>query len=69
MNIDNLILEQTRKLGATAITITHDIASVRKIADRVAMLYEGKIIWVGTIKELDKTNNKIVKNFINGRIN
>ena len=68
-NIDNLILEQTRKLGATAITITHDIASVRKIADRVAMLYEGKIIWVGTIKELDKTNNKIVKNFINGRIN
>jgi phospholipid/cholesterol/gamma-HCH transport system ATP-binding protein len=68
-NIDNLILEQTKRLGATAVTITHDIASVRKIADRVAMLHQGQIIWVGTIKELDRSKNEIVKNFINGRIN
>ena len=64
--IDELILSTVKDLGVTAITITHDIASVRRIADRVAFLYEGKIIWSGTVKEMDKTNDPYIKQFING---
>ena len=64
--INDLIIESARGLGATALTITHDMASARKIADRIAMLYKGKIIWQGTVKELDKTDNPYVKQFING---
>lgn len=64
--INDLIIESVKGLGATALTITHDMASARKIADRIAMLYKGKIIWQGTVKELDKTNNEYVRQFING---
>lgn len=64
--INDLIVESAKGLGATTLTITHDIASVRKIADKVAMLYNGKIIWQGTVKEMDKTTNEYVKQFING---
>ena len=64
--INDLIIESARGLGATALTITHDMASARKIADRIAMLYKGKIIWQGTVKELEKTDNPYVKQFING---
>ena len=55
--INDLIIESVKGLGASALTITHDMASARKIADRVAMLYKGKIIWQGTVKEMDKTDN------------
>ena len=64
--INDLIIESARGLGATALTITHDMASARKIADIIAMLYKGKIIWQGTVKELEKTDNPYVKQFING---
>ena len=64
--INDLIIESVKGLGATALTITHDMASARKIADRVAMLYKGKIVWQGTIKEMDKTDNPYVVQFING---
>ncbi len=64
--INDLIIESVKGLGATALTITHDMASARKIADRIAMLYKGKIIWQGTVKELDKTKNEYVRQFING---
>lgn len=64
--INDLIIETVKGLGATALTITHDMASARKIADKIAMLYQGKIIWQGTVKELDKTDNPYVKQFING---
>ena len=64
--INDLILESAKGLGATTLTITHDMASVRKIADRVAMLYKGKIIWQGTVKEMDKTEDPYVQQFING---
>ena len=64
--INNLIVDTVKKLGATALTITHDMASARKIADRIAMLYQGKIIWVGTVKELDKTDNAYVRQFVAG---
>ena len=65
--IDELILSTVKDLGVTAITITHDITSVRRIADRVAFLYEGKIVWSGTVKEMDKTNDPYIKQFINGK--
>jgi phospholipid/cholesterol/gamma-HCH transport system ATP-binding protein len=64
--INDLIVESAKGLGATTLTITHDMASARKIADRVAMLYQGKIIWQGTVKEMDKTDNPYVRQFING---
>ena len=65
--INDLIIDSVKKLGATALTITHDMASARKIADRIAMLYKGKIIWQGTVKVMDKTDNEYVRQFINGR--
>ena len=64
--INDLIIESVKGLGATALTITHDMASARKIADRIAMLYKGKIIWQGTVKEMDKTTDPYVCQFING---
>ncbi len=64
--INDLIVETVKGLGATALTITHDMSSARKIADRIAMLYEGRIIWVGTVKELDKTKNPYVRQFVAG---
>lgn len=64
--INDLIVSCVRDLGATALTITHDMASACKIADRIAMLYDGKIIWIGTVKEIEKTDNPYVQQFING---
>ena len=64
--INDLIIESVKGLGATALTITHDMTSARKIADRIAMLYQGKIVWQGTVKEMDKTDNPYVRQFING---
>ncbi len=65
--IDDLIVKCVRELGATAMTITHDMASARRIADRIAMLYEGKIIWSGRVEELDHVNNPYVDQFVHGR--
>ncbi len=67
--INELIVSTVKTLGATALTITHDMNSARKIADRIAMLYEGKIIWVGTVKQLDKTTNPYVRQFVAGSAN
>ncbi len=64
--INDLIIRCVRDIGASAITITHDINSLRKIADRVGLLFEGKLIWTGTVKEMDKTENPYVHQFING---
>ncbi len=64
--INDLIIESAKDLGATTLTITHDMVSARKIADKIAMLYQGKIVWYGSVKELDKTSNPYVKQFING---
>ena len=65
--INDLIIKVSKEIGATAITITHDMQSARKIADKVAMLYEGKIIWTGDVKEMDSSNNAYVDQFIHGR--
>ena len=65
--IDDLIISVTKKIGATGISITHDIASVLKISDRIAMLHEGNIIWQGDKDSLKKANDQTVKNFISIR--
>lgn len=64
--INDLIIRSAKGLGATTLTITHDMASARKIADRIAMLYQGKIIWSGTVKEMDKSDNPYLRQFISG---
>lgn len=64
--INDLIIESAKGLGASTLTITHDMASARKIADRVAMLYKGKIIWDGPVKDMDKADNAYLQQFISG---
>jgi phospholipid/cholesterol/gamma-HCH transport system ATP-binding protein len=65
--INDLIIKCVRDLGATAVSITHDMHSARKISDRVAMLYHGKLIWIGPTGEIDRSGNDYVDQFINGR--
>lgn len=65
--INELIIKCSQELGATTISITHDMASVRKIANKVAMIYQGKIIWHGRKEDIDNTNNPYVDQFIHGR--
>jgi phospholipid/cholesterol/gamma-HCH transport system ATP-binding protein len=65
--INELIARCVRQLGATAISITHDMASARKIADRIAMLYQGRIIWQGPVAQIDHSGNPYVEQFIHGR--
>ncbi|MCA1335371.1 ABC transporter ATP-binding protein [Pseudooceanicola marinus] len=64
--IDDLIREITAEMGATALTITHDMGSVRAIADEVAMLHGGKIRWSGPVAELDASGDPYVEQFITG---
>jgi len=65
--INDLIRKCVNELGATALSITHDLASARKIADRIAMIYGGKIIWTGPVAALDRVDNPYVDQFIHGR--
>ena len=65
--INNLIRDMQRALGTTGVAVTHDMASAYKIADRIAMLHDGKIIEVGTPEEIRNTSNPIVRRFITGQ--
>lgn len=65
--INDLIREIVTEMGATAITITHDMTSVRAIADRVAMLHGGLVRWTGSVAEMDTTADPYVQQFIHGR--
>lgn len=65
--INNLIVEQVKRLGCTAVSITHDLASARKIGDEVAMLHKGKIVWRGPSANLDHSGNAYVDQFVHGR--
>jgi phospholipid/cholesterol/gamma-HCH transport system ATP-binding protein len=65
--INDLIIECVRGLGATAVSITHDMVSARKIADRIAMLHNGRIVWHGPTAEIDRSDNPYVDQFVNGR--
>jgi phospholipid/cholesterol/gamma-HCH transport system ATP-binding protein len=65
--VNNLVVEQVKALGAAAVSITHDMASVRKIADEVAMLHDGRIVWRGPISALEKSGSAHVEQFVHGR--
>jgi phospholipid/cholesterol/gamma-HCH transport system ATP-binding protein len=65
--INNLIVDCVRKLGATTISITHDMASARKIADEIAMIHKGRILWQGPAHDIDSSGNDHVEQFIHGR--
>ncbi len=65
--IDRLIVDCVKRLGATTISITHDMASARTIADDIAMIHKGEIVWQGPAKSIDRSGNPYVDQFIHGR--
>ncbi len=65
--INDLVISTVKDVGATALSITHDMVSARKISDKIAMLYGGKIIWQGPTGEIDRSGNPYVEQFIHGR--
>jgi phospholipid/cholesterol/gamma-HCH transport system ATP-binding protein len=65
--IDDLIVDCVKRLGGTAVAITHDIASARRIGDRAAMIHRGRIIWSGPASELMNSGNPAVDQFTHGR--
>jgi phospholipid/cholesterol/gamma-HCH transport system ATP-binding protein len=65
--INDLLISLRESLGVTSISITHDMPSAYKIADRIAMLYKGKIIEVGTPEEIRSTQNPVVAQFVEGK--
>ena len=65
--INNLIVETVDELGATALSITHDMASASKIADTIAMIHGGKIIWKGAAGDIAQSGNEFVDQFIHGK--
>lgn len=65
--INDLIVKCVSDLGATAVSITHDMASARKIGHRIGMLHEGKLVWQGPVADIDRSGNAYVDQFIHGR--
>jgi phospholipid/cholesterol/gamma-HCH transport system ATP-binding protein len=65
--INDLIVKCVSDLGATAVSITHDMASARKIGHRIGMLHEGRLIWQGPVDDIDHSGNAYVDQFIHGR--
>jgi len=65
--IDKLIVKCVKELGATGVSITHDMKSARQIAHRIAMLHQGKIIWQGPVADIDRDTNDYVDQFVHGR--
>jgi phospholipid/cholesterol/gamma-HCH transport system ATP-binding protein len=65
--IDGLITQCVKGLGSTAIAITHDMASARRIGDQAAMLYKGRIVWQGAAQHLMESGNELVDQFTHGR--
>jgi len=66
--VDQLIMDLSKKLLLTSVVVTHDMGSVFRIADRIAMLHEGRILQVGSPQEIRESQNAIVQQFINGQI-
>lgn len=66
--VNHLIVRTVQESKAAAITITHDLASVRTIASRVAFLFGGKIIWTGSVEEMEQTAEPHVRQFLDGRV-
>ncbi|HEY7534712.1 MAG TPA: ABC transporter ATP-binding protein [Thermodesulfobacteriota bacterium] len=67
--INHLIMDMQKKFSITGVVITHDVASAFKISDRIAFLYKGKIVFVGTVEEVKNTTIEALSDFIHGRLN
>lgn len=65
--VDQLILEQVRRLGCTAVSITHDLASARRVADEIAMLQDGRIVWRGPASDIGCSGHSTVEQFVHAR--
>lgn len=65
--ISDLIRQHVSELGCTTITITHDMTCARRVGDRIAMLYDGKLVWIGKPSELDNSGNPFVHQFVHGQ--
>ncbi len=66
--INRLIRKMQEMLNVTSVVVTHDIHSMFYVADRIALLYEGKINFYGSVEETKKSNNQILQDFITGRV-
>jgi phospholipid/cholesterol/gamma-HCH transport system ATP-binding protein len=64
--INDLIIKLQRELGVTSIVVTHDMQSAFKVADRIAMLNRGKIVYIGTVDDVRTTDHPMVRQFIQG---
>lgn len=64
--IDTLIRDCTQHLGATTLTISHDMESAQRIADRIALIYKGEVVWIGPANEIETCGNPYVEQFITG---
>lgn len=67
-NIDNLIRSMQRRLGVTSIVVTHDMASAFRVADRIALLWDRKILWAGSRDDVDSTAPEVVRGFVHGTL-
>jgi len=65
--INDLIVEMVKDLGCAAVSITHDMPSARKIADEIAMIHQGRIVWRGPAADIDRSGSAMVDQFVNGR--
>ena len=65
--VGDVIVATVKDMGVTTLSITHDMASARNIADKIAMIYKGKIIWSGRKEDIDNSGNPYVDQFIHGR--
>ena len=65
--INDLIVEQVKGIGAASIAITHDMASARVIADEIAMIFEGRIVWRGPAADIDTTDDPMIRQFVDGK--
>ena len=66
--INELIVHVNQEVGATALSISHDMDSARRIGDRIAMLYQGKIVWAGAPGDIDGEVDPVVDQFVHGRV-
>jgi phospholipid/cholesterol/gamma-HCH transport system ATP-binding protein len=67
--VDRLIVKMRDRYGITSVVVTHDMTSAYRIADRIAMLYEGEVIFTGTDEETRNSDNPFLKQFIEGTVN
>ena len=67
-SIENLILDLRNRLGVTSVVVTHNIAGAYRMADRIAMLFEGNIVEIGTPRQIKESNNPVVSQLIHGEL-